>query len=164
MCAMQSQEAEMRQHLGAAPAAHSPLLSRLLQYPPASPGASVHSRTASACNEQGFHPLQPPPPPVSRLARGSSAGSRGAGCDAHVGVAGGIGDGAAEGGLSREGRDGAGGLHSVTAAPADSDTDDEDAMEELRAKLTQGTALPGCAPPPPRKSSDVQFQYPPSTG
>lgn len=54
--------------------------------------------------------------------------------------------------MSKEVRYGAGGLHFVTAAPPDSDTDDEDAMEELRAKLTQSTALPGCAPHFPAKS------------
>lgn len=125
---LHTQEAERTQYRAKAEeaAAHSPLVSRLLQYPSASPGASVQSGTGSAATHPGLHGH---PSVISRLARGSSALVERSVAEEFVskdGAIGGLGVGESDG----------------HAAQPDGVSDGVEAMDELQERLTQHTSLP----------------------
>lgn len=127
---LHAQEAERAVHRAKAeeePQAHSPLMSRELQYPSASPGLSPQPGTGSATTHPGLHGQ---PSVISRLARGSGAlveRSVAGESVSKVGVMGGV--------------MGVGEVKAYAALP-DGDINDGEAVDELGERLRQQPSLP----------------------
>lgn len=121
----EAERAQLRARVEEA-AAHSPLVSRLLQYPSASPGISFQSGSGSASTLPG---LYREPSAISRLACGYTALVERSVAGESVtkdGVISGLKAGEIE----------------VHAAPPDGVSDHAEAMDEPRERLTQRTSLP----------------------